>query len=436
MYNVKSGDFNEAAEDNFKLISVIVFIALFIYSIRYYSLGAHQYAFMCVKASGIVLISIYIFYKKGITFTASNLLMIAGYYCMGIGAFVNGGIESPSICWFPVMIAFSGYFMDLKNAVPWILIIIITLILLIIPSKFGLQINSELSVEQLNHARALSTATSGLIMFVFFFTYRIYKENILVEIKEQRENLQYLNSNLETSEAVLYKQLDNNVRLVRVLTHDLANPLTIIKLSENKLKQDVPITKRILSASRTMEEIITSVREFHASSSGKTILRREVVDLEKTIKNVIDLFEEKLNLKELKTEIKFETDNHEIIADQKILTNQVIANIFSNAIKFSPKGSSITFKICSAGNNKVTLSIKDSGIGIPQSLLSKMFAFDQKTSRTGTDGEKGTGFGMPLMKSYLDMMNCELEVTSTTQDENPTNSGTEFKIYLESNIKF
>jgi signal transduction histidine kinase len=384
---------------------------------------------ICIKASILVIISISIFHIRGITFFGTNLLMFASYYCMGYGSFVNGGGDSPGICWIPVMVAFSGYFLNIRFATMWIVILNLTLFALIKPSLFGMHVTAQLSQSQLTLGRAISTASSGAMMLIFFFNYRTYREKSMIEMSKQKENLEQLNMNLEMSQKELKLQLDNNLRLVRVLSHDLANPLTVIKLGSQRLNQDDPVVKKIVTAAATVEEIIKTVREMQANNDGKNKVRREDVDLEAVIKNVIVLFEEKIISKNVKVVLEVNSERTFVLADKNVVANQIVSNILSNAIKFSKSGDEILFKI-ESHKGMTVLTVKDRGIGIPKEILEKLFAFDEETSRTGTSGEKGTGFGMPLMKSYLDMMNCSLEVISKTQEEFPSEHGTEFRIYF------
>ena len=79
----------------------------------------------------------------------------------------------------------------------------------------------------------------------------------------------------------------------------------------------------------------------------------------------------------------------------------------------------------------VVVSVTDTGIGIPDTLLKTLFESNAKTSRLGTSGEKGTGFGLPICKSYMDLYGGKIEVTSKTADEFPDDHGTTFTLRLK-----
>jgi signal transduction histidine kinase len=111
----------------------------------------------------------------------------------------------------------------------------------------------------------------------------------------------------------------------------------------------------------------------------------------------------------------------------------VINNILTNAIKFSRLGSEVEINASYENRlNKARISIKDHGIGMPKSLIEKIFDISEQTSRTGTSGEIGTGFGMPLVKKFVSEYGGQIEVRSVEEHENSMSHGTEFIILLES----
>ena len=109
----------------------------------------------------------------------------------------------------------------------------------------------------------------------------------------------------------------------------------------------------------------------------------------------------------------------------------VINNVVSNAIKFSRPKSEITVQ--SQALDKFTvISVSDEGIGIPKAILDSLFAMNKSTSRPGTKGEKGTGFGMPLVKKYMELFGGDIIVDSKCQEDFPQDSGKTIKLKFKS----
>ena len=87
-----------------------------------------------------------------------------------------------------------------------------------------------------------------------------------------------------------------------------------------------------------------------------------------------------------------------IYADQDLF-GEVIHNLLSNAVKFSKKGDTIC--IFQPKENKNDIAVCDSGVGIREKRLAKLFSLEEKTSTSGTAGEHGTGFGLPFSQDLM-----------------------------------
>ena len=117
--------------------------------------------------------------------------------------------------------------------------------------------------------------------------------------------------------------------------------------------------------------------------------------------------------------------------DPTSLEHQVINNLISNAIKFSFVGGEIIVTV--AGNNgSITSCVRDYGTGMPDDVLHKIFDTREPTTRVGTANEKGTGFAMPVVHSYIELYGGKISVKSWPRATHPKNSGTEIVISFRS----
>jgi signal transduction histidine kinase len=141
------------------------------------------------------------------------------------------------------------------------------------------------------------------------------------------------------------------------------------------------------------------------------------------------LYATELEKKNLKIEYDFQRYRGlNFLVEPVSFKNQVLGNAISNAIKFSMPSSKITIRTYPFNHQYHALEIVDSGIGIPPSLMSSLFDMSKKTSRPGTTGESGTGYGMHIMKSFVEMYQGKISVESL-DDSHPA-SGTTVKILL------
>jgi len=221
--------------------------------------------------------------------------------------------------------------------------------------------------------------------------------------------------------------------LIRTLSHDISNPLAIIKgRSELALKNGPQKNQfrekdwqKVKRAADAMGCIITLVRELDAAASGKTDLSLRPVPIGEAFTNSEFIFEQKLKAKDLALVFtgRPELLDAEILAEPVSFSNQVINNLISNAIKFSYPGSKILFHV-QEEDKILSISIHDTGPGIPPDIMENIFDPNYKTSRPGTSGEAGTGFGMLLVKNYVEKFGGTLEVDARWIEDNPEAHGT------------
>jgi signal transduction histidine kinase len=84
----------------------------------------------------------------------------------------------------------------------------------------------------------------------------------------------------------------------------------------------------------------------------------------------------------------------------------------TNAVKFTPKGGSVSISAKSVSNNQIEISVKDSGIGMNQNLIDNLFRLDTVTNRKGTDGEASTGLGLLICKDFIEKNGGILKIES------------------------
>ena len=263
----------------------------------------------------------------------------------------------------------------------------------------------------------------------------LYAKRLQVEeLKKQEAELMAEAQRKETE--LTAKEAEKQRTLVRVISHDLANPLGVI-LNWVRLGLADPTANekqrktldRIQGAARHQMNVIEHVRELIALESGKLTLRLAPVNLRDCLDQARLMFEEKLQEKSLKLVIEGDMENLSVVAEPISFQNNVINNLISNAIKFSNDGDTITVRATGEGA-RVLIEIIDQGIGISATLLAQLFDGSKPTSRRGTRGERGTGFGMPIVKSYVEAYGGEVSVTSRPVEESPDAHGSVFAVRL------
>ncbi len=272
---------------------------------------------------------------------------------------------------------------------------------------------------------------TGFAISLFFR--KVFQESLEKDyvIKIQAEAIRKQSEQIEAT-------LKDKENLLRILIHDIANPLCVImgnesSLAEQESHQDQVSLKRlskIHSACLAIDHLIVHVREFEAVRTGKKAVKIDACSLNEAIDGALLMVEGKAQAKKVSLNIQRSKGTDILCAADSIpLTHQVLVNVLSNAIKFSPIGGSVDVSI-QRQEATAEIVIRDYGVGIPPDILEGLFNPSKPTTRTGTAGEKGTGFGMPLAKAYVDKFGGQLLVESTTVETSPDSHGTTIRIIL------
>lgn len=256
--------------------------------------------------------------------------------------------------------------------------------------------------------------------------------NRTLKLNKLTDELQLANEKLEQHNQRLDHLVKENESLVHILVHDISNPVQVVAICHNKIKKpettpadkDRCITKVGLAID-TIFSIIRTVRSLNAIKNGKQDLVIAEENLSQMIGGILQSFEIQLSEKKLVVEVDNPIHDLKVKTNIDIFKNQILANLLSNSIKFSPNNSKIKLSIRPM-DDCVILNIRDYGVGIPHELKNDLFSINKKTSRVGTNGEKGTGFGLPLAKKYSQLINADIQLAET----NDSLPGTCFQIKL------
>ncbi len=238
---------------------------------------------------------------------------------------------------------------------------------------------------------------------------------------------------LSTKSAEL-KHLSQEYReLLQMICHDLTNPLSFIKYVF-ELEKDQPelfesMKGDIEKAADMSLSIIEMARNLRKITETEGGLSLEAVGLHRAVEESLYMLKQKLDAKNLTLSCKIGKEI-QILAEKTAFVNTVMNNLLTNAIKFSHEGAEIVIE-ASESANSVELTIKDSGIGMSERLLSDLFDISKATHRKGTKGEDGTGYGIPLVKRFVTALGGKIEVTSQQATAEEEQSGTTVRLTLQ-----
>jgi signal transduction histidine kinase len=237
--------------------------------------------------------------------------------------------------------------------------------------------------------------------------------------------------------------------MITLLCHDIANPLTAIKagieiMRENKImteERKSEINGRIDRSIGSVIGIIANVRKMQQAETGKLDTASVPLLLSKCIEEALSLVQTQANAKGIRFQLENEFSSGiepSAAGDHLTITYNIIANILTNGIKFSKPNSLIQVRLLDAGFF-IEIKVQDWGIGIPPGVLPNIFNKNIATTRLGTAGEAGSGFGLPIAKILMDNLDGSIEVVSQVSCPNSLDSGTiftlKFRKYKASSLK-
>ncbi|WP_127716200.1 HAMP domain-containing sensor histidine kinase [Halobacteriovorax sp. HLS] len=240
----------------------------------------------------------------------------------------------------------------------------------------------------------------------------------------------YLNS-FDKYQRNLNEQYRRNKKLLRVLLHDISNPLSVIRFIHKKIKAsiDPTLAQKLEANSSAIYKIIDDVKLYEEGSSNKERFFKEVISADCVLKDIHNIFDEIAHKKGVSIIVEnFLSDEIQIKTNLGLLQNQILYNLISNAIKFTPKGSNVTIRANCIGG-KVVFEVLDEGPGIEKSKIILLDSDQRIHSSLGTDGELGSGYGLGLVVYFLKNLGGELDVL-TSETESEISLGTLFRIQI------
>lgn len=248
---------------------------------------------------------------------------------------------------------------------------------------------------------------------------RLRDNNILEEkltqnnlkIERQRDELDKQKKELEELNATKDK-------FFTIIAHDLKNPFnTVIGLSEllierydtydsNKIKEFIgQINKFSNNAYNLLEDLL----KWAKSQTGRMEVKPEKVDVFELAVENIDLFQEKAEKKGVKIDTNIKMGLFAYI--DRNMINTVLRNLISNSVKFTNSGDIINIEAKSI-NEHIEIIVSDTGIGVPEENLKKIFKIDSHLSTQGTADEIGTGLGLIISREFVEKNGGTINVNS------------------------
>ncbi|MFA6324621.1 MAG: HAMP domain-containing sensor histidine kinase [Candidatus Paceibacterota bacterium] len=219
---------------------------------------------------------------------------------------------------------------------------------------------------------------------------------------------------------ILKKKLEQQREMSKIIFHDLRSPFNSIlgllellseSFDKNSNKDNETYAKAIYLSAKKYYLFLEECLEFYNANSKSISYNPERINIFYLMDSSSSIFKDRVTQKEIQFTMHPMLYS-DIMVDKNMILS-VFRNLISNAIKFTPKGGKINFSCHLLKKDQITFEIKDSGMGMTNELLSKLFKIGERVSRNDTENKAGCGLGLLIAKEFIEIHKGGIRVEST-----------------------
>ncbi len=258
-----------------------------------------------------------------------------------------------------------------------------------------------------------------------------------IELNERlRTEIEHKNRDILLENQRLKLKAQAELKMFADLSHELRTPVNAIIGFASLILDDASVNlsekhrhslERISKNSRDLADFINNILDYSKIEAGLMDVYSEPVNIKEVVERAIEIAEGLKTNKFVKLSVEFDEGLPTIRTDKTKL-QQILLNLLSNALKFTKEGE-IKVAVLRAGDRRVRLTVSDTGIGIAESNLSKIFEEFRQLRQTSYTAKAGTGLGLPITRRLVVLLGGEISVSSTVGE------GTVFTFTLPTEIE-
>ena len=283
----------------------------------------------------------------------------------------------------------------------------------------------------------------AVMLVAFFLCCLLYwfSQRQQEKIRRERESERELH-NKQLAEALQAAQIASNSKTTFLsnMSHDIRTPMNAVLGFASLLAMDAEnpakvreYTKKIMASGQHLLSLINDVLDVSKIESGKVVLALEPFTLNDLVSSVDAIIQPMAKAKRQEFHVEVTGIRHEYLVGDETRINQVLINLLSNAVKYTPEGGSIWFRMIgrkqrSSQYERIRIEVEDNGYGMTPEFLETIFDAFTRAENSTTNKVQGTGLGMAITKSIVELMGGTIEVSSEVD------RGSLFRVELEFRI--
>ena len=278
-----------------------------------------------------------------------------------------------------------------------------------------------------------------IMCIVVSYVYSLLVATVFYLIFSKKHRERQYEAELKKSAEQAKNASEAKTRFLFNMSHDIRTPMNAIVGFSGLLEKNLQNEKKakeylgkIQSSSNLLLMIINQILEMARIESGTAVLQLKAEDMDALFHRVHTVFEEDIRKKNLQYYADLDIRHHYVVCDQTKL-QEIMMNIISNAIKYTPEGHSIYVEVHEAVSEnpskiRYIFSCEDTGIGMSEEYLPHIYEEFSREHSTTENKVPGTGLGLPIIKSMIELMGGSIQV------ESRQGIGTKFTIDLSFDI--
>ena len=287
----------------------------------------------------------------------------------------------------------------------------------------------------------IAVVASMLVAFLLciYLYYRNWRQQD--KLREEQEQERKIHSQ-QLSEALRAAQIasESKTTFLSNMSHDIRTPMNAVLGFTTLLARDADnpakvreYTKKITSSGQHLLSLINDILDVSKIESGKVVLNLEKFSLNDVVASVDAIIQPMAKAKRQSFHLEVNGVRHEYLLGDETRINQILINLLSNAVKYTPEEGHIWFRIIglkqrSSQYERIRIEVEDDGYGMTPEYLETIFDAFTRAENSTTNKVQGTGLGMAITKSIVELMGGTIEVRSEV------NQGSLFLVELELRI--
>ena len=259
---------------------------------------------------------------------------------------------------------------------------------------------------------------TAICLMIALLVALLYRQNCRRRLQEQRYAQEIRQAARQAQEANQAK-----TRFLFNMSHDIRTPMNAIigfsnllerHLEEPELARDY--LEKIRTSSDFLLSILNHVLEMARIESGKVTLSQETVHIDALAASLEAVFEPEVRRKQQTCQVEIRVEHHEILCDETKV-REIFLNVVSNSVKYTPEGGVVRVEITEEpqqqeGYAGYRIVVSDTGVGISPEFLPHIFEEFARERTTTQSRQSGTGLGLPIVKSLVELMGGTITVES------------------------